>query len=289
MQEGTKGANAGWLSGFIGIIIFSGSLPATRLAVGHFTPVFIAATRAVIAALLAAVMLLSLRAARPQRVDVRSLALVAGGVVIGFPLLTAVALQQISAAHSLVFIGLMPLATALFGVLRARERPHAQFWLFSGVGAVTVSGYALWQSDSGSVLPDVEMVTAILLCGLGYAEGAVLARRLGGWQVICWALLLALPVGAPVAFATMPTVQPSAWRAWAALAYLSVFSMLLGFVFWYRGLALGGVTGVSQLQLLQPFVGFLLAAIVLHVAIVPGMLGCALIVVLSVFGARRVS
>ena len=191
----------GWGSGLIGVIIFSGSLPATRIAVGGFTPLFLTSARAVIAALLGAVLLLALRQKRPALSDLSSLAIVALGVVIGFPLLTALALQHITSAHSIVFIGLLPLATAIFGVLRGGERPKPAFWLFSIIGSLSVAGFALSQSGRASLTGDLLMVAAILLCGLGYAEGATLSRRLGGWQVISWALVLALPVMAMVALA----------------------------------------------------------------------------------------
>ena len=279
---------AGWGSGLLGVIIFSGSLPATRVAVGGFSPLFLTSARAVIAALLGAVFLFALRQARPARSDARSLAIVALGVVVGFPLLTALALQHITAAHSIVFIGLLPLATAIFGVLRGGEHPKPAFWLFSGLGAATVAGFAISRSDGGSLAGDLLMIAAILLCGLGYAEGATLSRRLGGWQVISWALLLALPMMALIALVTLP----DSWSgigapAWLGLAYVSIFSMLVGFVFWYRGLALGGIAGVGQLQLLQPFFGLMLAGLLLHEPVAWTMIASTLVVVLCVAGAKR--
>jgi drug/metabolite transporter (DMT)-like permease len=279
---------AGWGSGLLGVIIFSGSLPATRVAVADFSPMFLTSARAVIAALLGAALLLALRQARPARSDIFPLAIVALGVVIGFPLLTALALQHVTAAHSIVFIGLLPLATAIFGVLRGGERPKPAFWLFSLLGAATVSGFALSRSDGRSVVGDLLMIAAILLCGLGYAEGATLSRRLGGWQVISWALLLSLPMMAGIAL----VILPNSWSgvgaaAWISLAYVSIFSMLVGFIFWYRGLALGGIAGVGQLQLLQPFFGLILAAVFLHEPIVWTMIVSTAVVVLCVAGAKR--
>ncbi len=279
---------AGWGSGLLGVIIFSGSLPATRVAVADFSPLFLTSARALIAGLLGAILLLGLRQARPARGDTLSLAVVAIGVVVGFPLLTAFALQHIDAAHSIVFIGLLPLATAIFGVVRGGERPRPAFWLFSVLGAGTVAGFAISRSSGGTFGGDLLMIAAILLCGLGYAEGAVLSRRLGGWQVISWALLLALPVMALVTLLTLP----QNWNdigvpAWIGLAYVSIFSMLVGFVFWYRGLALGGIASVGQLQLLQPFFGLMLAAVLLHEAVAWTMIAASAVVVLCVAGARR--
>lgn len=286
--DAMQGTAAGWGNGLVGVIIFSASLPATRVAVGGFTPMFLTSARAVIAALLGAALLVAFRQKRPGTSDIIPLAIVALGVVIGFPLLTALALQHITSAHSVIFIGLLPLATAMFGVVRGGERPRPAFWIFSGVGSLTVAGFALSQSASVSLTGDLLMVAAILLCGLGYAEGARLSRRLGGWQVISWALVLSLPMMAALALATLPqTWSGIGWPAWGGLAYVSVFSMLVGFVFWYRGLALGGIAGVGQLQLLQPFFGLALAGLLLHEPVAWTMVAATGLVVLCVAGARR--
>lgn len=283
-----KSSLDGWGSGMLGVIIFSGSLPATRIAVSDFSPLFLTSARAVIAALFGAVLLAALRQARPAGSDLVSLAIVSLGVVVGFPLLTALALTQIDAAHSIVFVGLLPLATAIFGVLRGGERPRLPFWLFSGIGSIAVVCFALTNGGKASLAGDLLMVGAIVLCGLGYAEGARLSRRLGGWQVISWALILSLPPMAGVALATLPDSWPDiSAPSWLGLAYVSVFSMLVGFVFWYRGLALGGIAGVGQLQLLQPFFGLLLAAGLLGEKISPLVIATTLAVVLCVAGARR--
>lgn len=281
-------AGKGWGSGLLGVMIFSGSLPATRVAVAGFSPLFLTSARAVIAAALGGLFLALLRQKMPARTDLLSLFVVAIGVVLGFPLLTALALQHVTAARSIVFIGLLPLATAIFGVLRGGENPKPAFWLFSVLGSATVAGFALLHSEGSSLAGDLLMVAAVLLCGLGYVEGATLSRRLGGWQVISWALLLSLPASASIALAFLP----ASWNgiglpAWLGLGYVSVFSMLVGFVFWYRGLALGGIAGVGQLQLLQPFLGLLLAWLVLHEPIAWSMIAATGVVVLSVAGAKR--
>lgn len=283
-----KTSMEGWGSGLAGVVIFSGSLPATRLAVADFSPLFLTSARAVIAALLGAALLLALRQPKPPRDTLPSLAIVAFGVVVGFPLLTALALQYITSAHSIVFVGLLPLATAIFGVLRGGERPKPLFWLFSCIGSATVVGFALNSGGEISLAGDLLMVAAIVACGLGYAEGAKLSRTLGGWQVISWALILSLPLMAIIALVSRPqSWQGIAGGAWAGLAYVSVFSMLIGFVFWYRGLALGGIAAVGQLQLLQPFFGLLLAAGLLHEKVSPLMIATTLAIVLCVAGARK--
>lgn len=284
MTTSTKG----WTSGLLGVLIFSGSLPATRVAVMNLSPLFLTSARAVMAALLAAALLIGLKERKPARSDLLPLAIVAAGVVIGFPLLTALALQHITSAHSLIFIGLLPLATALFGVLRGGEKPRPAFWIFSILGACSVVGFALGRGGEASFAGDSLMVAAVILCGLGYAEGATLSRRLGGWQVISWALVLALPVMMVPALLTLPHQWGAVGcPAWIGLGYVSVFSMLVGFVFWYRGLALGGIAKVGQLQLLQPFFGLVLAHLFLNEPVSWGLVIVTLAVVACVTCAKR--
>ena len=284
MDEAAKG----WINGLVGMLIFSGSLPATRVAVMDFDPVFLTVARAGIAGLLALGLLVIFRSKRPERSDLVSLAIVAFGVVIGFPLLTALALKHITSAHSIVFIGLLPLSTAIFGVLRGAERPRPAFWLFSCLGSALVVGFAFSQGLDSAPVGDLLMLGAIIVCGLGYAEGAKLSRTVGGWQVISWALVLSLPVTLGLGFATMPaSLGTVGTPAWAGLAYVSLFSMLIGFIFWYRGLAQGGIAAVGQLQLLQPFFGLALAATLLHEAVSVPMLVAAGGVVLCVAAAKK--
>jgi len=281
-------ASSGWINGFIGVVIFAGSLPATRVAVLDLDPVFLTGARAAIAGLLGLLLLWAFRQPRPDRTDLPSLAVVVLGVVVGYPLLSALALQHVSSAHTIVFVGLLPLSTALFGVLRGGERPKPVFWLFSVLGSLCVAGYALLHDAEASWAGDLLMVAAILVCGLGYAEGARLSRRLGGWQVICWALALSLPVVLPITFASRPdSFAPVGTPAWIGLAYVSLFSMLIGFVFWYRGLVQGGIAAVGQLQLLQPFFGLALAALLLGETVSWAMLAVTLGVVACVAGAKR--
>ena len=278
----------GWINGFIGVVIFSGSLPATRLAVMEFDPVFLTMIRATLAAVLGLCLLRLFQAKRPARHQWLPLVIVSLGVVVGFPLLTALALQYVTSAHSIVFIGLLPLATAVFGVLRGGERPRPVFWLFSSLGSLLVMGYAVAQGLSAAPAGDVLMLLAVLACGLGYAEGAKLSRSLGGWQVICWALVVSLPVVAPLSLILAPsTLAGISLPAWLSLGYVSLFSMLIGFVFWYRGLAQGGIAAVGQLQLLQPFFGLALAAGLLHEPVSLGMVLVMVAVIGCVAGAKR--
>ncbi|SDN85590.1 DMT family transporter [Phyllobacterium sp. OV277] len=279
---------SGWINGFVGMLIFSGSLPATRVAVADFDPVFLTVARATIAGLLGLAMLLAFREKRPAKADLMSLFVVALGVVVGFPLLTALALRHVTSAHSIVFIGLLPLATAIFGVLRGGERPRPVFWIFSCLGSLFVVSFALFQGVTASLTGDLLMFAAVIVCGLGYAEGAQLSRRLGGWQVISWALVLSLPLMLLLTLYTMPHDWGSIRQgAWLGLAYVSLFSMLIGFIFWYRGLAQGGIAAVGQLQLLQPFFGLVLAATLLHETVGWSMILVTMAVILCVAGAKR--
>lgn len=280
--------NNGWFNGFMGVLIFSGSLPATRIAVRDLNPLFLTGARASIAGLLALAVLLINKDRWPGRRQLVPLVIISIGVVVGFPLLSALALRYVTSAHSIVFIGLLPLATAVFGVLRGGERPRVVFWVFALLGSVLVIGYAMWQGLTASPMGDLLMLGAILLAGLGYAEGAALTRQLGGLQVISWALVLALPVMLPLALFLRPaTVEGVAVGAWMGLAYVSLFSMFIGFIFWYRGLAQGGIASIGQLQLLQPFFGLVLAAWLLHEEVRIGMIAVTLGVILCVAGSRK--
>ncbi|HKT27796.1 DMT family transporter [Dyella sp.] len=278
----------GWINGFIGVVMFAGSLPATRVAVADLNPMFLTCARASIAASLGLALLLLLRQRRPHAADMPSLALTAVGCVVGYPLLSALALQHVTSAHSMVFVGLLPLCTAIFAVLRGGERPRPVFWLFSIIGSAFVVGYAALTGIHASPLGDLLMLAAVMVCGLGYAEGARLSRELGGWQVISWALVLSLPIMLPMALLTMPSsLGHVSAQAWIGLAYVSLFSMLIGFVFWYRGLAQGGIAAVGQLQLFQPFMGLALAALILHEKVSWMMLVVTLGTVVCVAGAKN--
>lgn len=282
------GLFSAWLNGFLGVVIFSGSLPATKIAVVDMDPFFLTFLRASVAGILAATVICFFRERLPLRSHIISLIIVSLGVVVGFPLLTAMALQHITSAHSIVFLGFLPLATALFGVIRGGERPRTAFWLFSVTGSLLVSGFALSQSATVSLTGDLLMIAAVTVCGLGYAEGAKLTRELGGWQVISWALIISLPVMLVAAFLTRPqTFTAISAEAWIALGYVSLFSMLIGFIFWYKGLAAGGIATVGQLQLLQPFLGLGLSVTILHETVSPLMLAVTFGVILCVMGSRK--
>ncbi|QNK08986.1 DMT family transporter [Enterobacter sp. JUb54] len=281
-------AASGWINGLLGVVIFSGSLPATRVAVLDMDPFFLTFLRASIAGILAVMLIFGFREKRPHASQLIPLVIVSLGVVIGFPLLTAMALQHATSAHSIVFLGLLPLTTAIFGVLRGGERPKLAFWIFSVIGSLLVMGFALSKGASASLTGDLLMLAAVIACGLGYAEGAKLTRVLGGWQVISWALIISLPFMLIAALFTMPaTFSGIGSPAWVSLGYVSLFSMLIGFIFWYKGLAIGGIAAVGQLQLLQPFFGLGLSATLLHETVSPLMVLVTLGVILCVIGSRK--
>ena len=278
----------GWLNGFIGVMLFSGSLPATRVAVLEFNPVFLTVARASIAGILALIALLVFKEKYPDRKQIFPLAIVALGGVVGFPLLSALALKYVTSAHSIVFIGILPVATALFGIIRGGERPRPVFWVFSIIGSLLVVGYAVAQGLTASPVGDMLMLGAVILCGLGYAEGAKLTKTLGGWQVISWALVLSLPVMFPLTFIYMPvSFEGISTGAWVSLAYVSLFSMFIAFICWYKGMAQGGTATIGQLQLLQPFFGLGLASFLLHEKVSIGMLAVTVGVILCVAGTKK--
>ncbi len=244
----------GYLLGFIGVAIFSLTLPFTRLAVRSFDPLFISSGRTVVAALLGAPLLFLTHQPRPDRSDLWRLMIIAAGVVFGFPILSSLAMQTAPASHGSVVLALLPLSTAFMSTIFAGEKPSLSFWLWSLLGSFTVIVYALW--DGGVALhgADSLLVLAVIAAGMGYAAGGQLSRKLGGWQVICWALIVALPITIPLTWHYSSTVTgQESWIAWACFAYLSLMSQLIGFFAWNKGLALGGVAKVGQVQLLQTF------------------------------------
>ena len=284
-------SSRGWLNGLIGVIIFSGSLPATRVAVAGFTPEFLTVARAAIAGLLALLVLKILKEKWPKRTHVSSLVIVSLGVVIGFPLCTALALQYITASYSIVFIALLPLSTAIFGVIRSEQCPQPLFWLFALLGSSGVMGFMLLKVQGENTMSgNLWMLAAITVCGLGYAEGGKLSRQLGGWQVISWALVISLPLMLILSYVYLPqSFSQITISELLALLYVAFFSMFFGFIFWYQGLAQGGVLAVGQLQLLQPFLGLGLSAWLLNETVSPIMWGISLMVVICVAGAKKFS
>lgn len=246
----------GYLYGLLGVMLFSGGIPATRMAVLELPAVFVGAGRAAVAGVLALLLLLLLRVARPTSSQWAQLLIVAFGAVFAYPLLSAIALVQMTSNHATLISALMPLMTAMFGAYLGKQRLRQGFWLCALGSSGVVIGYNLHQHASTAMsLGDVTMFVACFCCGLAYAKGALLAKELGAWQVICWALVLSLPLTLVITLWQLKDMDLGAvsWSGWFGFAYLALFSMFLGFFAWYRGLALGGVAQVSQLQQLSPF------------------------------------
>jgi drug/metabolite transporter (DMT)-like permease len=276
---------AGLAWGALGVLAFSFTVPLTRVAVHDLDPTFVGAGRAVVAGVLGAALLGATRSRPPRGSEVVRLAVVAGGVVVGFPLCTSAALTEVPASHAAVVIGLLPAATAAVSVVRTRERVPARFWAWALAGAAAVVVF-IAVAAGGLGAPgaaDAWLLAAVLLAAVGYAEGGLLSRTLGSWQTICWALVLALPLMAVLTSRApvggLAAVGPAAW---VSFGYLSLVSMFLGFFAWYRGLAVGPMARVSQVQLVQPVLSLGWAALLLgeplgaSVAIPAGAVaGCA--------------
>lgn len=246
---------------------FSFTIVFTKVATGGLSPLFIGAGRAVVAAAIAIAALTLTRQALPRGRHWARLAVVAAGVVAGFPLLTSYALTVVPASHGAIVVALLPAATAVCAVLRGRERPPVTFWVLAAAGALAAVVFVMVHGAGLGHLswPDLLLFGAVLAAAIGYAEGGLLARELGAWQTVSWALVVAAPV--MLALTTLAVVQqpPHATPAqWAAFGYLAAVSMYLGFFAWYRGLAIGPMTQVSQVQLIQPVLTLGWAALLLH-------------------------
>ena len=279
---------SGAILGAVGVLGFSFSLPATRLALRDLDPWVVAFGRAAVAAGLALLVLRATRAPLPTRTQWRRLAIVALGVVIGFPLLTSLALHHRTAAHGAIVVGLVPAATAVMAVLRAGERPSPAFWLASGAGTVAVLVFAFVSGAGALRLTDVELLAAVVLVALGYAEGGALARDLGGTRTICWALVLSAPLLVPVAALR---VAQTGFHVHAdsafGFAYVAGVSMFAAFFAWYAGLARGGVARIGQIQLAQAPLTLLWSGLALGERVTLGSALTAVLVVGCVAATQR--
>ncbi len=253
----------GLLLGLLGVAAFSLTLPATRAAVAALDPVFVGTGRAVIAAALGAAFLAAGRHRLPTRAELKSLVVVAAGVVVGFPVFTALAMRWVDASHGGVMLGVLPLGTAVAGVVFSHERPSPAFWAAALAGSALVIGFSLAKGAGSMHWADLALLAAVASASIGYAEGARLAKSLGSLQVISWALVISAPLLAVPALAFAPSTLALPPAAWAGFAYVSLVSQYLGFLPWYRGLALGGIARVGQTQLLQPFFTIAAAAALL--------------------------
>jgi drug/metabolite transporter (DMT)-like permease len=276
--------------GFLGVLAFSFTLPATRIAVEELDPTFVGIGREAIAAVPAGVILVLAKAPLPTRRQLVQIAVVASGVVFGFPLFTALALKDLTSAHSAVIVGLLPAATAVAAVLRAGEHPSRGFWLASFAGLVAVLAFAASQGAGLLSTADLLILVAVALGAIGYAEGGSLARELGGWRVICWAVLLSAPLTVPIgAVAAAGSNLSAGGDAWLGFAYVSIVSALLGFFAWYAGLARGGVAKIGQVQLIQPLLTLAWSAALLGEHVGVATVVASIAVLASVVATQRTS
>ena len=279
--------------GVLGVVIFAMTLPMTRLAVGdasdaQLPPAFVTAARAGLSGLLSLAYLRWVGAARPAREHWHLLAISALGTVLGFPLFLALALRRVDAMHAAVITGVLPLGTAMAAALWLRQRASLGFWLCALIGCALVLVFAVQRGRGGLSAGDGLLLLAVASASIGYVAGAQVSTRLPAEQVICWVLVMSLPLTLPAMLATWPAaVGAVRLSAWVGLAYVTLFSMWLGFFAWYRGLALGGVLRVSQVQLLQPFLALLFAVPVLGERLDAMTVAFALLVMAVVFVGKH--
>ena len=283
-----KNETKGMFLGITGIFAFGLTLPATQIVIPFLDPIFIGLGRAVLAAIFAAILLLWFRQKIPNRNQIYQLLVVALGVVIGFPLFSSWAMLHVPASHGGVVMGVLPLATALVAVLISNERPGFWFWIVAVIGCCLVVLYSLIQGSGGIQIADVALLGAVLSAAIGYAVGANLSKQMGGWQVICWALVLSLPfIILPAINYAPDSLSTISVAGIASFLYLSLVSQLFAFFVWYKGLALGGIARVSQAQLLQPFVTLFASMVLLGEVIDNTTMVFALLVISSVWLGKR--
>jgi drug/metabolite transporter (DMT)-like permease len=273
----------GLLLGLLGVICFSLTLPATSIAVEFFGTTVVGLGRTVVAAILVAVVLIVRKEKLPSPSQFKSLFLIAVGAVLGFPLLTSWAMESLPVSHGAVEVALLPLATAGFAMVRAREIPSLKFWISSVIGSVAVIIYALHLGLGSLKFADLALLLAVIILGLSYAEGGRLSKEIGSWQVIAWAILIGAPFFiVPVGLNLTTEMLHAPIHAWVSFIYLAVVSQFLAYVAWYSGMVMGGIARVSQIQYLQPFLMILFAAVFLNESITLFTLVIAVIVVFSV-------
>ncbi len=275
--------------GLVGVAIFSLSLPATRIAVAHLDPIFVGLGRSLVAAVFALAFLLAIRAPWPNRAQLVRLAATSGGVIFGFPILTSWAMRHVPSAHGAIVVGLLPLVTALMGVWLHKERPSTGFWIAAAAGSTLVVSFAAFQGGGSLHMADLALLGAVILGAMGYAQGALVTRELGGRETISWALVISVPVLVPPVALSIERCDFAGTTPveWAGFAYVCVMSQYIGFFAWYKGLDIGGVARVSQVQLLQVFLTMAFAALLLGEKVTLTMIAFAIAVVATVAVGRR--
>ena len=288
LNKHVNSENKGLILGSIGVFIFALTLPAARYAAPFLDPIFIGLGRACCVAPVAIMLLFISKAPIPTYSQFKQLIIVAFGTVFGFPLLTAIAMQTVPAAHGGIVIGILPMATALAGVLISDEQPSVGFWLTSMAGAGLVITFSLLDGFDTLSLGDLALFGSVICAAVGYAYGAKLSKSLAGWQVVSWALVISLPFAIIPTFLYAPSDSNTVPNSiWMAFAYMALMSQYFGFFFWYKGLAMGGIARVSQTQLLQPFITIFAAVLLLGESLNLSAILFALAVVASVAISRK--
>lgn len=275
------------LLGLLAVALFSLTLPATRLALESFEPLFVATGRASLAAMLAAIYLLTGKHRRPNRQELKYLMLVIMGVGFGFPIFTALAMQHVDASHGGVMLGIMPLTTAAAGALLFKERPSTGFWIMAAIGSALVIAFSLLRGSGALQWADLALLLAVITGSIAYATGGYLSKTLGGLQVISWALVICSPVLLLIAAQHAPDFASVTARGWTGFLYAALISQYLGFLPWFKGMALGGIARVGQTQLVQPFLTLIASAFLLGESVDAMTFAFALVVFAVVAAGRR--
>ena len=244
----------GMLIGFVGISIFSLTLPFTQMAVNEMSPFFVAFARASIAGICALILLIFTKSKFPNKIQIRRLIIIVIGVIYGFPIFTSIAMKTLPSSHSGIVLGILPLAMSLFAAIKYKEKPSSSFWMISIFGTFIVILYTFIDNNGSLMIEDLWLLFAILFAAIGYSEGGTLAKEMGSIGVISWALVISLPINLFASYLFYEINYASiSFQAIISLTYVGLFSMFIGFFFWYKGIAIGGISRVGQVQLIQPF------------------------------------
>ena len=244
----------GMLIGFVGISIFSLTLPFTQMAVYEMSPFFVAFARASIAGICALILLIFTKSKFPNKIQIRRLIIIVIGVIYGFPIFTSIAMKTLPSSHSGIVLGILPLAMSLFAAIKYKEKPSSSFWIISIFGTFIVISYTFMDNNGSLMIEDLWLLFAILFAAIGYSEGGKLAKEMGSIGVISWALVISLPINLFASYLFYEINYTSiSFQAIISLTYVGLFSMFIGFFFWYKGIAIGGISRVGQVQLIQPF------------------------------------
>lgn len=278
----------GMLIGFVGIAIFSLTLPFTQMAVNEMSPFFLAFGRASIAGICALILLLFNKSKFPNRVQIKKLIIIVVGVVYGFPIFTSIAMTTLPSSHSGIVLGILPLAMSLFAAIKYKEKPSLSFWLTSIFGTFMVISYTFMDNDGSLMIEDLWLLFAILFAAIGYSEGGILSKEMGSIAVISWALVISLPLNLFASYVFYETSYATiSFQAFMSLMYVGLFSMFIGFFFWYKGIAIGGISRVGQVQLIQPFLTIIGAYFLTNEKITFLNILFALIVLIVIIIGRR--